>query len=48
MNIVIGIIIGLVAGLGVGIALAATKLRDTLEKKSVQVLKDAEEKGEIL
>ena len=48
MNILIGIIIGVVGGLGVGIALSATKLRSTLEKKSLQVLKEAEEKGEIM
>ena len=47
MNILIGII-GVVVGLGVGIALSATKLRSTLEKKSLQVLKEAEEKGEIM
>jgi hypothetical protein len=33
MNILIGIIIGVVGGLGIGIALSATKLRSTLEKK---------------
>ena len=41
-------VIGLAVGLGVGIALSATKLRNALEKKSVQVLKEAEEKSEIL
>lgn len=46
--VVIYIVIGLAVGLGVGIALSATKLRNTLEKKSVQVLKEAEEKSEIL
>ncbi|MEE0926326.1 MAG: Rnase Y domain-containing protein, partial [Bacteroidales bacterium] len=48
MNILMGIIIGVVGGLGIGIALSATKLRSTLEKKSLQVLKEAEEKGEIM
>lgn len=47
MNIVIGIISGL-AGIGLGIWLSATKLRKNLEKKSVQLLKEAEEKAEIL
>ena len=46
--VVIYIVIGLAVGLGVGIALSATKLRNALEKKSVQVLKEAEEKSEIL
>ena len=47
MNIVIFIVVGLV-GVGIGIALATTKLRSILEKKSQQVLKEAEEKAEIL
>lgn len=47
MNIVIGIISGL-AGIGIGIWLAATRLRNNLEKKSIQLLKEAEEKAEIL
>lgn len=47
MNIVIGIISGL-AGIGIGIWLAATRLRKNLEKKSIQLLKEAEEKAEIL
>ncbi len=47
MNIVIFIVVGLV-GVGIGIALATTKLRSILEKKSQQVLKEAEEKAEVL
>ncbi|HIW87842.1 MAG TPA: DUF3552 domain-containing protein, partial [Candidatus Onthomorpha intestinigallinarum] len=47
MNIVIGIISGL-AGIGIGIWLAATRPRKNLEKKSIQLLKEAEEKAEIL
>lgn len=47
MNIVIGIISGL-AGIGIGIWLAATRLRKNLEEKSIQLLKEAEEKAEIL
>lgn len=48
MDVVIYIVIGLAVGLGVGIALSTTKLRNALEKKSMQVLKEAEEKSEIL
>ena len=42
------IIIGLVAGAGAGIAATTTILRKKLLSKSQQVLKDAEEKGEVI
>ena len=48
MNIIIGIIIGIVVGGGVGVWLTAGALRNKLLAKSQQVLKDAEEKGEII
>ena len=48
MNIVIGIIIGIVAGGGVGIWLTTSVLRNRLLAKSQEVLRDAEEKGEII
>ena len=44
----IGIIIGLVVGGGVGVWLTTGMLRNRLLAKSQQVLKDAEEKGEII
>ena len=46
--IVIGIIIGLVVGGGVGVWLTTGMLRNKLLAKSQQVLKDAEEKGEMI
>jgi len=46
--IVIGIIIGIVVGGGVGVWLATNTLRNRLLAKSQQVLKDAEEKGEMI
>ena len=42
------IIIGLVVGAGAGIAATTTVLRNKLLSKSQQVLKDAEEKGEVI
>ncbi|MBQ6238341.1 MAG: ribonuclease Y [Bacteroidales bacterium] len=42
------IIIGLVVGAGAGIAATTTILRNKLLSKSQQVLKDAEEKGEVI
>ena len=48
MNIVIGIIIGIVVGGGVGVWLTTGMLRNKLLAKSQQVLKDAEEKGEMI
>ncbi len=48
MNIVLGIIIGLVIGGGIGVLLSTKVLSNKLLAKSQQVLKDAEEKGEVL
>ena len=48
MNIVLGIIIGLVIGGGIGVLLSTKVLSNRLLAKSQQVLKDAEEKGEVL
>ena len=48
MSIGIGIIIGVVVGGGAGVAAATTVMRNKLLKKSQQVLKDAEEKGEVI
>ena len=45
---ILWIIIGVVAGCGVGVWLTSTVLRNRLLAKSQQVLKDAEEKGEVL
>ena len=45
---ILWIIIGLVAGGGVGVWLTTSVLRNRLLSKSQQVLKDAEEKGEVL
>ena len=45
---VLWIILGVVAGAGIGIWLTTTVLRNNLLSKSQQVLKDAEEKGEII
>ena len=42
------IVIGLVVGAGAGIAATTTVLRNKLLSKSQQVLKDAEEKGEVI
>jgi ribonuclease Y len=42
------IVIGLVVGAGAGIAATTSVLRNKLLKKSQQVLKDAEEKGEVI
>lgn len=42
------IVIGLVVGVGAGIAATTSVLRNKLLKKSQQVLKDAEEKGEVI
>lgn len=42
------IIIGIVVGAGAGIAATTTVLRNKLLSKSQQVLKDAEEKGEVI
>ncbi len=42
------ICVGVVVGLLIGIALANTLLKKSLEKKSQQVLKDAEAEGEVL
>ena len=47
MTIVVYIIIGLV-GIGVGILLANTILKKNLEQRSIAVLKEAEEKAEII
>ena len=47
MNI-LSIVIGLVVGAGAGVGVTTTILRNKLLKKSQQVLKDAEEKGEII
>ncbi len=48
MNITIGIIIGIVVGGGFGIWAATSFLKKKLLAKSEQVLKDAEEKGEVV
>ena len=48
MNIVIGIVIGIAVGGGAGVWLTTSVLRDKLLAKSQQVLKDAEEKGEMI
>ncbi|MBP5190630.1 MAG: ribonuclease Y [Bacteroidales bacterium] len=48
MNPLVMIIIGLVVGAGAGIAATTTILRNKLLSKSQQVLKDAEEKGEVI
>ena len=45
---ILWILIGLVLGAGAGIAAATTVLRNRLLAKSQEVLKDAEEKGEML
>ena len=45
---VLWIILGVVAGAGIGILLTTTVMRNNLLTKSQQVLKDAEEKGEII
>ena len=45
---VVFIIIGLVAGGALGVWLTTTVLRNKLLAKSQQVLKDAEEKGEVI
>ena len=47
MNILM-IVIGLVVGVGAGIAATTTILRNKLLSKSQQVLKDAEEKSEVI
>ena len=46
--IFIGIAIGLVAGGGIAVWLSTTVMRNKLMAKSQQVLKDAEEKGEMI
>ena len=46
--IAIGIIIGIIVGGGVGVWLTTNTLRNKLLAKSQQVLKDAEEKGEMI
>ena len=48
MNIVIGIIIGLVVGAAAGILVVSNIKKNKLLAKSEQVLKDAEEKGEVV
>ena len=48
MHTTLMIIIGLVVGAGAGIAATTTILRKKLLGKSQQVLKDAEEKGEVI
>ena len=47
MNIIIIICVGLIC-LVIGILLANTMLKKALEKKSQQMLKDAETEGEVL
>ena len=47
MNVLL-IVIGVVVGGGVGVWLTTGVLRNKLLAKSQQVLKDAEEKGELL
>ncbi|MCF8304323.1 MAG: ribonuclease Y [Bacteroidales bacterium] len=42
------IVIAALAGIGIGIAASATVLRKKLEKKSAEVLKEAEEKAEMI
>ena len=46
--VVLFIIIGIVVGAGAGIWTTTTILRNKLLSKSQQVLKDAEEKGEVI
>lgn len=46
--IIVGIIIGIVVGGGLAVWLTTTVLRNKLLAKSQQVLKDAEEKGEMI
>ena len=45
---IIGIAIGLVVGGGIAVWLSTTVMRNKLMAKSQQVLKDAEEKGEMI
>ncbi len=45
---ILSIIIGVVVGAGAGVAATTTILRNKLLSKSQQVLKDAEEKGEVI
>ena len=42
------ILIAAVVGIGIGILIANTILKNALTKRSQQLLKDAEEKGEII
>ena len=42
------VIISAIVGLGAGLALATTLLRKSIEKKSIYLLRDAEEKAEML
>ncbi len=46
-TVIISIIVGLI-GLAVGVLIASTFLRKAIEKKSENILKDAEEKGEMI
>ena len=46
--VVLFIIIGIVIGAGAGVWVTTTILRNKLLSKSQQVLKDAEEKGEVI
>ncbi len=45
---VYAIIIGLIAGVGIGVLIAYTLLRKSIEKRSIHLLHDAEEKAELL
>ena len=42
------VVIMAIVGLGAGLALATTLLRKSIEKKSIHLLQDAEEKAEML
>ena len=46
-NIIVAVITAIV-GLGAGLALATTLLRKAIEKKSIHLLQDAEEKAEMV
>jgi len=48
MGNILTIVIAAIAGLGIGVAVAATLLRKALEKKSIYLIKDAEEKAEMI
>ncbi len=48
MNNIIVAVIAAIVGLGAGIALATSMLRKSIEKKSIHLIQDAEEKAEMI